>query len=132
MTDIIDRIKSLRYVHVPQASQLFEEAIAEIERLRLAIRRLAEQDATLSVQGGNVTVTVDATLTASEPIAFVAFAAADGSESRYVTASREEAQEIADDYGWIVAPLFAGLTDAERLSQSAPLSGSGQSPEYDT
>lgn len=35
MSDLIDRIKSLRYVHVPQASQLFEEAIAEIERLRL-------------------------------------------------------------------------------------------------
>jgi len=39
---------------------------AEIDRLRLAIRRLAEQDATLSVQGGNVTVTVDATLTDEE------------------------------------------------------------------
>lgn len=32
--DLLDRIRSLRYVHVPQASQLFEEAIAEIERLR--------------------------------------------------------------------------------------------------
>jgi uncharacterized coiled-coil DUF342 family protein len=41
-------------------------AVAEIERLREAIRRLAEQDATLSVQGGNVTVTMDATLTAEE------------------------------------------------------------------
>jgi hypothetical protein len=39
---------------------------AEIERLRLAIRRLAEQDATLSVQGGNVTVTMDFTLTDAE------------------------------------------------------------------
>jgi hypothetical protein len=36
---------------------------AEIERLREAIRRLADQDATLSVHGGNVTVTMDATLT---------------------------------------------------------------------
>ena len=35
MSDIIERIKGLRYVHVPQASQLFEEAIAEIERLRI-------------------------------------------------------------------------------------------------
>ena len=41
-------------------------AADEIDRLRLAIRRLAEQDATLSVQGGNVTVTVDATLTGAE------------------------------------------------------------------
>jgi hypothetical protein len=34
MTDIVERIRSLRYVHVPVASQLFEEAAAEIERLR--------------------------------------------------------------------------------------------------
>lgn len=39
---------------------------AEIARLREAIRRLAGQDATLSVQGGNVTVTLDATLTEAE------------------------------------------------------------------
>lgn len=45
----------------------------EIELLRVkvailetAIRRLAEQDATLSAQGGNVTVTMDATLTDEE------------------------------------------------------------------
>ena len=39
---------------------------AEIARLREAIRRLADQDATLSVQGGSVTVTMDATLTDAE------------------------------------------------------------------
>jgi hypothetical protein len=39
---------------------------AEIERLRLAIRRLAEQDATLSVCEGAVTVQVEATLTEEE------------------------------------------------------------------
>lgn len=38
MSDIIERIKGLRYVHVPQASQLFEEAVAEIERLRSLVR----------------------------------------------------------------------------------------------
>lgn len=38
----------------------------ENARLREAISRLAEQDATLSVQGGNVTVTLDATLTDAE------------------------------------------------------------------
>jgi hypothetical protein len=43
------------------------EAMAdEVDRLREAIRRLADQDATLSVQGGNVTVTLDATLTDQE------------------------------------------------------------------
>jgi hypothetical protein len=38
----------------------------EIDRLREAIRRLAEQDATLSVCDGNVTVEMDATLTDAE------------------------------------------------------------------
>ena len=36
------------------------------ELLREAIRRLADQDATLSVCDGNVTVTMDATLTDEE------------------------------------------------------------------
>ena len=44
----------------------------EIARLRDAIRRLAEQDATLSVQGGSVTVTLDATLTDNERAAIMA------------------------------------------------------------
>jgi len=38
----------------------------EIERLREAIRRLATQDATLSVCDGNVIVEMDATLTDAE------------------------------------------------------------------
>jgi hypothetical protein len=38
MSDIVERIRSLRYVHVPVASQLFEEAAAEIERLRIQLR----------------------------------------------------------------------------------------------
>jgi hypothetical protein len=47
---------------------------AEIDRLRDAIRRLAARDATLSVQGGNVTVTIDATLTDGERAALHWFA----------------------------------------------------------
>ena len=39
---------------------------AEIDRLREAIRRLADQDATLSVCDGNVTVTMEGTLTDEE------------------------------------------------------------------
>ena len=66
MTDIVERLRGLRFVHVPAASGLMEEAAAEIASLREAIRRLAEQDATLSVQGGSVTVTMDATLTDEE------------------------------------------------------------------
>ena len=52
------------------AKQVADEEVqslrAEVARLRLAIRRLAEQDATLSVCDGNVTVTMDATLTDAE------------------------------------------------------------------
>lgn len=48
------------------ATQCIREAADEIDRLRAAIRRLAEQDATLSVCEGNVTVDMDATLTDAE------------------------------------------------------------------
>ena len=52
------------------AQQVADEEVqslrAEVARLRLAIRRLADQDATLSVCDGNVTVTMDATLTDAE------------------------------------------------------------------
>jgi hypothetical protein len=37
-----------------------------VRRLRAAIAALADQDATLSVQGGNVIVTMDGTLTDAE------------------------------------------------------------------
>ena len=74
MSDIVERLRGLRFVHVPVASGLMEEAAAEIERLREAIRRLAEQDSTLSVQGGSVTVTMDATLTDAERAALHWFA----------------------------------------------------------
>jgi len=46
--------------------ELMVEAANEIERLRLAIRRLAEQDATLSVVSGSVIVQMDETLTDAE------------------------------------------------------------------
>jgi len=51
-----------------------EKLQAEIDQLREAIRRLADQDATLSVQDGNVTVTLDATLTDDELAALTWFA----------------------------------------------------------
>jgi hypothetical protein len=67
---------------------MLEQAAKEVETLRgdlevmrlqrdaarLAITRLAEQDATLSVQGGNVTVTMDATFTDEERAALRWFA----------------------------------------------------------
>lgn len=57
------------------------ESAVEILRLRVAeleeaIRRLAEQDATLSVCNGNVTVTMDATLTDAERTLICRLAAA--------------------------------------------------------
>jgi hypothetical protein len=64
--DIGSRLKNWRGLHLAHSGDLFEEAAVEIERLREAIRRLADQDATLSVQGGVVTVTMDATLTNEE------------------------------------------------------------------
>jgi hypothetical protein len=49
-----------------QADQIMQGQRAEIERLKEAVRRLADKDATLSVQGGNVTVTMDIQLTDAE------------------------------------------------------------------
>lgn len=68
MTDLVDRLVEVSgwsLMSTP-AREAVLEAAAEIERLRFAIRRIAEQDATLSVCEGDVTVTVDATLTDAE------------------------------------------------------------------
>jgi hypothetical protein len=64
--DIVSRLRQWRGLHLAHSGALFEEAAAQIEHLREAIRRLADQDATLSVCDGNVTVTMDATLTDEE------------------------------------------------------------------
>ena len=56
---------------------------AEVRRLRDAITALAEQDATLSVQGGNVTVTMDATLTDEEREAIASCIADDEAATAY-------------------------------------------------
>jgi hypothetical protein len=56
--------------HRSHSSCLIARLADECERLSEAIRRLADQDATLSVSGGNVTVTMDATLTDEEREAF--------------------------------------------------------------
>ena len=67
MEDIVERLRHWSHgLTYDPAAGLMHEAAAEIASLREAIRRLAEQDATLSVQGGGVTVTLDATLTDAE------------------------------------------------------------------
>jgi hypothetical protein len=77
---------------------------AEIERLRLAIRRLAEQDATLSVVGGSVIVEMDATLTDAEREAIAAGLGA--LESMYADAP-PISRPIHDAY----APTLRGLLE---------------------
>jgi hypothetical protein len=64
--DIIDRLLAAVKADAPIPRALVVLAAVEIERLRFAISRLADQDATLSICNGNVTVTLDATLTAEE------------------------------------------------------------------
>jgi len=67
VTDIVTRLRRWTHaVDAAPASDLMDEAAEEIENLRTAIRRLAEQDATLSVCGGAVQVTMDGTLTDAE------------------------------------------------------------------
>ena len=44
-----------------------------------------------------------------EPAAWIAFAT-DGSESSAVYSLYEQARAAADEWGWDVAPLYAGLT----------------------
>jgi len=63
--DIVDRIRSLRYVHIPPASALFEESAQEIEKLRSQVRFYEKV-----VQSGDV-----ATLTTAEREAVEYFAA---------------------------------------------------------
>lgn len=81
---------------------------AEVRRLEGVITALADPDATLSVPAG-----ADGRQNMSVPVAWIAFAT-DGSESATACLLREEARAIADKHNWCVAPLYTGLTDAER------------------
>ncbi len=62
-----DRVKTHSVVcHKWHPACLVGRLVREVERHREAIRRLADQDATLSVRGGNVIVEIDAALTDAE------------------------------------------------------------------
>jgi DNA repair exonuclease SbcCD ATPase subunit len=50
MTDIVERIRGLRYIHVPVASELFEEAANEIERLKQRVAELAHSKEQLELR----------------------------------------------------------------------------------
>jgi hypothetical protein len=60
MTDIVERLRRWNHCSPVHACAIMADAAAEIESLRLAIRRLADQDATLSSCDGAVTVIMDA------------------------------------------------------------------------
>ena len=63
MTDIVARLRQTRADMLGTDDEQHywdcHDSADEIERLHLAIRRLADQDATLSVVGGNVIVEVE-------------------------------------------------------------------------
>jgi DNA-binding protein YbaB len=77
-----------------QAMERVQSLESENNRLKDAIRRLAEQDATLSVHGGNVTVTMDGTLADEER-----------------EAVEVAAQAYADDHGERFAATLRSLLD---------------------
>jgi hypothetical protein len=97
VTDLLERLRKVepdkpgvrtrwhRNPDGPEAADEIERLRGDLEIMRLqrdaaheAIRRLAEQDATLSVRGGKVTVTMDATFTDEEREA-ITLAAGDSS-----------------------------------------------------
>ena len=89
MSDIVTRLRRWTHdVNAAPASDLMDQAADEIQNLRTAIRRLAEQDATLSVCDGAVTVTMDGTLTDEERAAIQWFAHY-GLPERYAAALRD-------------------------------------------
>lgn len=68
------------------------DLLMQIEHLRLAIRRLADQDATMSVCNGNVTVEMDWTLTEEEREAVAYFAVIEG--DKYLPAANMAAATL--------------------------------------
>lgn len=50
----------------------------------------------------------------NEPFAYAAVAA-DGSESVYVSALREQAEEACREYGWTLVPLYAAAPESWQL-----------------
>lgn len=106
-TDIAEtgRAHADNLVGEPGITKLMHLMAAEIDRLREAIRRYAEQDATLSVQGGNVIVEMDATLTDAEREA-VAWA------ERFAQSQRDSRDNAAD-----YADALSGLLERTKNDQ---------------
>lgn len=96
------------------AVEILKLRVAELEQ---AIRRLAEQDATLSVCNGNVTVEIDATLTDAEREAIDA-------------AAHAAAQLYPGPDGVALAATLRGLLD--RLQQDGSGQTTGHKPLQET
>ena len=132
------------------ANAVILQAADEIDRLREAIRRLAEQDATLSVCEGNVTVEMDGiTLTAAErtaiqrlredyegdgePASAGAVATLRGLLDRLepiATGDNDRSQPVKNDARLAALERLVALDqELEQLSGSAPLSCARQSPD---
>jgi hypothetical protein len=116
MNDIVERIRKLRFVHIPGTSDLMEEACQEIERLRQfdRLQPIEPADATPATHAtpGDGSVQSEGTVA---PAAWLAVAA-DGSESSAVYMLKEQADAAAREWGWFVVPLYRSptLTDEER------------------
>jgi len=107
MADIIDRLLAALEPTQRATRTYVVSAAAEIERLRLAISRIAEQDATLSVCDGNVTVTLDATLTDEEREAISRSAAT--ARSNAAACLMSNMSELANTYSRDADALLALL-----------------------
>ena len=67
VSDIVEQLRdSVTQCRAVDRSALLAAAADEIERLRLALRRLADQNATFSIIGGNLIVDVEPALTTAE------------------------------------------------------------------
>lgn len=130
MADIVCDIRNHLLTMAPHQRQRLTAcqlrvAADEIDRLREAIRRLAEQDATLSVCEGNVTVTMDATLTDAEREAV-----GDGVRCcEYLAAHPplESRADLAESAATLRGLLERCSPESDRPQPIAPLSDAGKS-----
>ncbi len=114
MSDIVERLRNWRTVHLTQLRYVMESAADEIERLRLSAKgdcpvpeNAANEDKALTAAERSV-----ASL-GSQPVAWRIYAD-DGSETVFLC--YELARAAADEWNWSVQPLYRSptLTDAER------------------
>lgn len=104
---------------------LLADLVSEVERLREAIRRIAEQDATLSVCDGNVTVQMDATLT-DEPLAYCCRLLADSQNIVEAKNAEIDRLRLTDAERQAVEECYEWAMTADHRSLAATLRGLGE------